>query len=354
LPEGEYRISWAGLPSSYQLKSIMAGSTDLLANPLKVEAGAPIIPITVTLEAPATWVKVGGRVPGLSSPYRLSLSGGPLADALETPLNADGLFEFPRVLPGTYTARLSPTLPVPFSVQLVVPTNQDLTGVEIPMPPLKLVPIRVLIVEGEGQVSSSLFFNLPDSSGSAPALSSAAVAQPDGTFRVLLPLGERRVSLDVPAYTVRAFRYGATDALKGPVKLSSSDSSEFLVVLAPAVGAQTVVGGDPGSGIAAPPRTRLSEVEAQGNLLSRPPQTYPELARAARVQGAVFIDVVIGKDGKVAQARLVSGHPLLAQAALDNVKQWTYKPFIVNGEAIDVVTTVTVNFRFDAAPAPPR
>jgi TonB family protein len=89
---------------------------------------------------------------------------------------------------------------------------------------------------------------------------------------------------------------------------------------------------------------RLPYERVQGSLISRPPLQYPSEARAQRVYGAVVIEARIEKDGTVSEARVLTGHDLLAPAALENVKQWRYKPFILNGEAAPFVTTITVNF----------
>ena len=71
---------------------------------------------------------------------------------------------------------------------------------------------------------------------------------------------------------------------------------------------------------------------------------YPALARQARVEGAVQLEVEIGEDGKVTDARVVKSVPLLDQAAIDAVKQWEYTPMMKGGVAVPVVMTVTVNF----------
>jgi protein TonB len=71
---------------------------------------------------------------------------------------------------------------------------------------------------------------------------------------------------------------------------------------------------------------------------------YPPLARQARVQGVVVLEAVISKEGTIESLRTASGHPLLSQAALDAVKQWRYKPTLLSGEPVAVVTTVTVTF----------
>src|SRR5262245_48730968 len=88
---------------------------------------------------------------------------------------------------------------------------------------------------------------------------------------------------------------------------------------------------------------RVSNLE-RANLIYQVKPVYPALGRQVRVQGAVILEATIGKDGTVRDLRIVSGHPLLTGAAIDAVQQWRYKPFILNGEPIEVITTVTVTF----------
>ncbi len=71
---------------------------------------------------------------------------------------------------------------------------------------------------------------------------------------------------------------------------------------------------------------------------------YPPLARAARIQGHVILDAVIDKEGNVSDIKLVSGHPMLVEAAMENVKRWKYKPYVVKGKPVSVKTTIDVNF----------
>jgi protein TonB len=71
---------------------------------------------------------------------------------------------------------------------------------------------------------------------------------------------------------------------------------------------------------------------------------FPEIAKAAHVQGVVVIDCIIGPDGRVADVRVLHGHPLLERAAVDAVRQWLYRPSRLNGQAVAVVMTVTVTF----------
>jgi protein TonB len=90
---------------------------------------------------------------------------------------------------------------------------------------------------------------------------------------------------------------------------------------------------------------RRSVMEA-ASLIHQVKPEYPDIARRARVQGVVVMEAVINKDGAIDSLRVVSGNPLLNQAAVDAVKQWRYRPTLLNGEPVDVVTTITVTFTF--------
>jgi len=95
---------------------------------------------------------------------------------------------------------------------------------------------------------------------------------------------------------------------------------------------------------APPPRIKVGGLVQQGKILHQPMPVYPPLARAARVQGTVRLEGILGKDGRVRELRVISGHPLLAPAALEAVRQWIYKPTLLNGEAVEVVAPIDVNF----------
>jgi protein TonB len=115
-----------------------------------------------------------------------------------------------------------------------------------------------------------------------------------------------------------------------------------------------VIGGIVSSGLPpAPPlpkpaptvqRVRVSPGVITGLLMHRVEPTYPSVAQQAHIQGSVVLTAIIDKNGNVQQLRLVSGQPLLVTAAIEAVKQWHYKPFLLNGEPLEVETTVTVNF----------
>jgi protein TonB len=95
---------------------------------------------------------------------------------------------------------------------------------------------------------------------------------------------------------------------------------------------------------ATPQRVRVSQGVSQGLLIRQVKPTYPPLARSARIQGTVVLQALISKDGTIENLHLVSGHPMLAPAAIEAVKQWKYKPYFLNGEPVEVETTINVNF----------
>jgi len=96
--------------------------------------------------------------------------------------------------------------------------------------------------------------------------------------------------------------------------------------------------------VAAPTRIRVSQGVTQGLKIRDVRPTYPALARQAHIQGAVQLTAVISKEGSIENLHAVSGHPMLIPAAIDAVKQWRYKPYILNGEPVEVETQITVNF----------
>ena len=96
--------------------------------------------------------------------------------------------------------------------------------------------------------------------------------------------------------------------------------------------------------VATPQRVRVSQGVAQGLLIHQVKPNYPALARQARIQGQVVLQATIAKDGTIQNLHMIQGHPMLAPAAIDAVKQWRYKPYFLNGEPVEVETQITVNF----------
>jgi protein TonB len=107
-----------------------------------------------------------------------------------------------------------------------------------------------------------------------------------------------------------------------------------------------------GPAVAAPPppppkqtqRIKLGGQVVAAKLLAQPQPVYPPLARQARIQGNVVLHAIIDKDGRVGELQVISGHPLLVQAALEAVRNWRYQPTQLNGDPVEVDTTITVSF----------
>jgi protein TonB len=171
------------------------------------------------------------------------------------------------------------------------------------------------------------------------------------------------------AEVVRAVKVVQTDIVDGQLRTPTKIPEKIAMIKEesappPATSVAGVVGGVPGgvpggqmggviggiiSSTAAVPkiavqRVRVSQGVTQGLLTHQVKPTYPPLARQARIQGQVVLAAVISKNGSIENLRVMSGHPMLTQSALDAVRQWRYKPYILNGEPVEVETTITVNF----------
>lgn len=116
-----------------------------------------------------------------------------------------------------------------------------------------------------------------------------------------------------------------------------------------AQGRGTVLDSVPGADLVLPPpppavhHPPVSHI-MEGNLIYRVQPDYPALARQARIQGQVVLRAMISREGAIENLQVLSGHPMLAPAAVDAVRQWRYRPYVLNGEPVEVETQVTVNF----------
>jgi protein TonB len=116
-----------------------------------------------------------------------------------------------------------------------------------------------------------------------------------------------------------------------------------------------ILGGIPSAAPPPPPvekkkeEAKMQRIRVGGNvqaamLLRQAKPLYPPLARQARIQGTVKLQAIISRDGTIQQLQVMQGHPLLVPNALEAVKQWVYKPTLLNGEPVEVVTVIDVNF----------
>ena len=96
-----------------------------------------------------------------------------------------------------------------------------------------------------------------------------------------------------------------------------------------------------------PQRVRVSTGISLGMLQNKVEPTYPVIALRARIQGTVQLRAIISKEGHIENLQLIEGHPMLVEAAINAVRQWQYKPYMLSGEPVEVETTVFVNFHID-------
>jgi protein TonB len=143
--------------------------------------------------------------------------------------------------------------------------------------------------------------------------------------------------------------------LPGPAPLASPSPQQVelpAVVEVPSTApmtANTLVTPEPpsveaASAPASPAPIRVAQV-SPGVLIYKVNPQYPPAARSARVQGSVVMRATIGTDGTIQQLRVVSGNPLLVNAAMDAVKKWRYRPYLLDGKPVEGETNITINFK---------
>jgi len=136
---------------------------------------------------------------------------------------------------------------------------------------------------------------------------------------------------------------GAETGVRGGVLDSIMREGAPPVAPPPAAAAHTA---PPAENAPAPKRIRISGVQ-MARLVHRVEPDYPVLARQMRVAGVVQLEGIIGTDGRLRELRVLSGHPLLARAALDAVRQWIYEPTLLGGDPVEVIAPITVTFRLN-------
>jgi protein TonB len=153
-----------------------------------------------------------------------------------------------------------------------------------------------------------------------------------------------------------------------PVGIATiDDGPEMAMAQAPAIamgqgfgdgvaGALNAIGSAAPPVSAPPPQQRKADppqpskpVQIGGNVLearlvNRVIPLYPPLARQARVSGTVRLEGIISRDGRVINLQVISGHPLLIKAAVDAVRQWIYRPTLLNGQPVEVIAPIDVHF----------
>ena len=208
----------------------------------------------------------------------------------------------------------------------------------------------------------------PSGNPVGPALVLAATkTRPTSTSKYLLLVGGAFVLLILVFFLVTRFTaQRETDSFPNaqtstpnphPAEYAPADSSTRPPVAESSLGGDAARGAPDGSTenrkgdmtaaastVADQPRVRISENVSTGLLISKVLPVYPLTARQARVQGTVVLQAAISKDGTVEALRVASGHPFLIPPAIEAVKQWRYKPYMVNGKPRPVDTEIMVDF----------
>jgi periplasmic protein TonB len=98
-----------------------------------------------------------------------------------------------------------------------------------------------------------------------------------------------------------------------------------------------------------PAKVHISIGVLQAKLIYGPAPVYPFLAKVNHIQGRVVMEAIISKDGRIQDLQVESGHPLLIRAAIEAVREWRYQPTLLNGQPVEVITTITVNFKLSGS-----
>lgn len=172
-----------------------------------------------------------------------------------------------------------------------------------------------------------------------------------------------------PAAPVRVIRkVTAEDIMRAPTVIPKNITQIKDEAAAPPQASVGVVGGVPGGmaggtlgGVlgsilssaappppppkaAAPKRIRVGGQVEAAKAIFKPTPEYPPLAKMARIQGVVRLEAVISREGTIQDLKVLNGHPLLVKSAMEAVQKWRYQPTLLNGEPVEVVTEIDVNY----------
>jgi TonB family protein len=198
----------------------------------------------------------------------------------------------------------------------------------------------------------------PQSAAATTALSTATTMKPSPSTQTAAVTPEATTDTTPAENTVRPNTELMNRQLTAPSKISSDLKMLGGKDAAPAsgFGATGMDGlGNAGSGVftgqngpkvkvAVPQKVSISSGIAVGLLIQKTPPIYPPMAKNARVSGTVVIQATISRNGTIENPRVVSGPAMLRQSALDAVKTWRFRPYMLSGEPVEVETTVNLNF----------
>jgi TonB family protein len=167
-----------------------------------------------------------------------------------------------------------------------------------------------------------------------------AVISKAGTIEILQMVSGHPMLVPAALDSVKQWRYRPYEVNGIPVRVETTVRVEFSD--ASDAGAETSV-----PKVESP--ASITEEDMRDRLVYRVAPTYPPLARQARIQGTVILRIVINSLGEVRETQLISGHPMLAPAAVEAVKKWRYVPYESDGKTVEMQTEVRVIFNLAGA-----
>lgn len=275
---------------------------------------------------PFVTIRSGGNLlhrPSVEYPGEAMRKGVSGVVALEVAVNNKGEVADARVLSGPEELRraaLRSVLDWHYAKDLPLPARLQVAVEFLPAPPAAAGAVGAMVRTIEPGILKSI--RMPDLSD---ALQQA--------LRSRLPVREGdQLTAEVQEQVHRTIR--EVDEHLLAVFGSAPDGIELAVFLP----------GSPRPAPPAPQRIRVGGNVQATNLLESQPAKYPPLAKQGGIEGTVRLAASIGRDGRIIEVQVISGHPLLVPAALEAVKQWVYKPTYLNGQPVEVVTQIDVNF----------
>jgi TonB family protein len=216
--------------------------------------------------------------------------------------------------------------------------------------------------------SPSVSASSADSSAiSTPASSTNATSEPNGSSTSASSAGtagaegfptKERIDISVPAETPERQVTAVAKPLQVAKKVATTPVRQEPPAVAPTPPALVITGTNPADSTiaglvstkvevptAAPATLRISQGITQGLLLKRVPPVYPSAALQLRREGTVEVLATIGKSGAITKVKVLSGDVTLAKAAVDAVKQWKYRPYLLNGEPVEIETQISMIFK---------
>lgn len=233
LPEGEYRVSAKRLPNGYALKTLTAGTTNLLTSPVNLTHAALPLTVSATLTRTPTVPFAGRAVSARGEIQRLrkiTLESGEGVESLEGQVRADGSFAFERVAPGKYVAGLSiegdmQVVTMPFVIPAAGSQNA-----EIRIPELRKLSLRLTVEGNASALSPVAILRFTEAGGTEISISvDSSIGDVPYTFS--LRDGQYRVSATIRGAVVKTFTAGTVDLLKDPLNVGSAPLPELRITL---------------------------------------------------------------------------------------------------------------------------